>query len=291
MSKNMCITGVSGFIGRHVAEEALRRGYRVTGLDRNQSPTSDFEFVNTDIRDTNRLTHAMRSQDYVIHLAAVTSNVEFVRNPVDSYDINASGFLGVIDAAAKNGCKVFVYASSAAVYLDRFSEDALIDVRKQSNHYAKTKIMNEMAARSYEEIYRMKTIALRYFNVYGNGENQKGDYASIITLFLKAKKNGEPLVLYGDGTQARDLINVVDTARITLDLLEKGSYDVYNIGTGTATKYVTIAELIDMHRIRYIPNPLPSYQLYTRAETGRLKEALGDYPFLDVKTGLEDMRV
>jgi len=291
MSKNMLITGVSGFIGRYVAEEALRRGYSVTGVDRNQSCTEGIEFIKADIRDRDRIIQVMEAKDYVIHLAAVTSNVEFIKNPVDCYDINANGFLNIIDIAANSGCKRLVYASSAAVYLDKFTEDAVIDSRKQNNHYAKTKIMNEMMATSYQDIYEMRTTGLRYFNVYGHGENGKGDYASIITLFLRAKENGDSLVIYGDGKQARDLINVIDAAHTTLDLLEKGSYHVYNVGTGVATAYATIAQMIDKHRITYAPNPLSSYQYYTRADTTRLREALGDYKFKELERGIEDMKV
>ena len=290
MTQNVLITGVSGFIGRCVAAEALRRGYRVTGVDRNQASDRGIEFIKADIRDNDQMAWVLKGQDYVIHLAAVTSNVEFLKNPVDCYDINANGFVNVIAAAVKGGCKRFVYASSAAVYLDSFSEEAVLDVRKQGNHYAKTKIMNEMVAKSYEDIYGMSTTGLRYFNVYGRGENEKGDYASIVTLFLKAKKNREPLVIYGDGTQARDLTNVLDAARVTVDLLEKGSDDVYNVGTGVSTAYVTIAEMIDRERIRYVPNPLPNYQHYTRAETTRLREALGEYEFIELSEGIEAMK-
>jgi len=289
MSESVLITGVSGFIGRYVADEAMRRGYRVSGVDRKQSCIRGVEFTQSDIRDKDRIARVVKGKDYVIHLAAVTSNIEFIRNPVDCYDVNANGFLNTVDAAATGGCKKFVYASSAAVYLDSFSEEAVIDPRKQGNHYAKTKIMNEMLAHSYGDIYGMRTIGLRYFNVYGNGENEKGDYASIVTLFLKAKKSREALVVYGDGQQARDLIKVTDAARLTVDLLEKGSYPVYNVGTGVATAYIAIAEMIEKHSIRCVPNPLPNYQYYTRADTQKLKEALGEYKVVELEEGIRDI--
>jgi UDP-glucose 4-epimerase len=289
MSGRLLITGGSGFIGRHVAEEAIRRGYRVTGLDRNDPHTDGIDVVKADIRDKDRVRQVVKDQDYVIHLAAITSNVEFIKSPADCYDINANGFLNVLDCAASSGCRRFVYASSAAVYLDTFSEDAPLDVRKRGNHYAKTKIMNEMVAKSYEHIHGMRTIGLRYFNVYGHGENDKGDYASIVTLFLKAKNDHRDLLVYGDGRQARDLVHVADAARVTLDLLEKGSDDVYNVGTGVATAYAEIAAMIDEHHVRYVPNPLPDYQYYTKAETSRLKGALGSYAFIGLREGMRDI--
>lgn len=291
MNDRVLITGASGFIGRYVAEEALRRGYRVTGVDRNPRHPAGIAFLEADIRDKDRMAQAMEGQDSVIHLAAVTSNVEFMRNPMECYEINVNGFLNVIDAAAKSGCKRFVYASSAAVYADSFSEDTVIDVRKHGNHYAKTKIMNEMVARSYEHIHKMRTTGLRFFNVYGNGENEKGDYASIVTIFLKAKKKGEPLAVYGDGTQSRDLIHVSDAARITVSLLEKGLEDIYNVGTGASTAFTVIAQMIDGQNLRYVPNPLPDYQHYTRADMTRLSRALGDCDVAALEKGIRDTKV
>ena len=286
MSKRMVITGVSGFIGTHVAEEARRRGYRVTGVDRNRCEAKGVDFIRADIRDRDRMVELMRGQDCVVHLAAVTSNVEFAKNPADCYDINVNGSLSVLDAAARVGCSRLAYASSAAVYLDTFREDVVIDPRTQRNHYAKSKMINEMMADSYEDIHGLTAIGLRYFNVYGDGENAKGNYASIITLFRTAKAKKEPLVVYGDGRQSRDLINVRDAARLTVDLLEKGSSRIYNVGTGVATTYLAIAEMIDRSNITFVPNPLSSYQYYTRAETERLRSVLGDYEFLPLEEGI-----
>ena len=126
---NLLITGAAGFIGRNVAAEALRRGYSVTGVDRRAGEISGIEVVNADIRDTDLVRPLLKNKQYVIHLAAVTSNVEFIKKPQDCYDINVNGFLTVIDAAARSGCQRFVYASSAAVYSDAFSETAAIDAR------------------------------------------------------------------------------------------------------------------------------------------------------------------
>ena len=293
MTKSIVITGVSGFIGSHVAREAMRRGYNITGVDRRRDARPEgFQFIEADIRDRDRMMQLIEGKDCVLHLAAVTSNVEFMATPADCYDINVNGFLNILHAAAETGCKRLVYASSAAVYEDDFAEDAVLDFKQPRNHYAKSKMMNEMMAQSYADLYDLRTTGLRYFNVYGNGENEKGDYASIVTIFLRAKKHGEPLVVYGDGTQARDLINATDAASITLDLLEKGTSHLYNVGTGVSTAYSRIAEMIgDKRAITYVPNPLSSYQLFTRAETTRLNKALSNYRFLPLERGIERIRV
>jgi len=289
-SESLVVTGVSGFIGRHVAREAMRRGYRVSGIDRCPcAPLEGVECIVADTRDQVRMKEVMQGKTCVIHLAAITSNIEFRRTPAECYDVNVNGFLSVIDAAAQGGCQRFVYASSAAVYERSFVESVVIDVRQQRNHYAKTKLMNEMTAQSYQDLFGMATVGLRFFNVYGHGENAKGNYASIIGLLTQAKKRGERLVLYGDGTQARDLIDVRDAARVTLDLLESGVHEIYNVGTGVATPYRNIAEMIDREGITYVPNPLESYQWYTCADVDRLAGILRARPLRRVEEGIVEM--
>src|SRR2546427_9843218 len=161
MSTRMLITGAAGFIGRYVAEEALRRGYRVTGTDRRASSPGGVDFVEADIRDKARMTQIMKDQDCVVHLAAVTSNVEFIKNPVECYEINASGFLNVTDAAARSGWRRVVDASSAGHSLCGCLCDDVIGLRPQGHHYAKTKLMNEMVAKTYEHIHTMRATGLR----------------------------------------------------------------------------------------------------------------------------------
>ncbi|EQD66198.1 NAD-dependent epimerase/dehydratase [mine drainage metagenome] len=139
--------------------------------------------------------------------------------------------------------------------------------------------MNEMHAQYFSRSGRVKTTGLRYFNVFGEGENEKGQYASIAMQFLKNREHGEPLVIYGDGSQARDFIYVNDVAKITLMLLEKGVNPIYNVGTGSAFRYEDIADAIDMEHKKHIENPLGSYQHLTKADTTKLLNVIRDYKF------------
>ncbi|WP_075057489.1 NAD-dependent epimerase/dehydratase family protein [Thermogymnomonas acidicola] len=144
-----------------------------------------------DITDFRALEERVRGCEYVINLAAVTSNVEFERDPpYRCYSVNVNGFLNVLEASRRNSVRKVVYASSAAVYLDSFSENVVIDHNRQRNHYAKSKLMNEMHAASYSDIYGLRCVGLRLFNVFGPDENQKGDYASIISRFLRDHEEG-----------------------------------------------------------------------------------------------------
>ena len=285
MQETVLVTGCSGFIGSHVSERALSEGYRVIGLDVKDCSNPEVEFIKGSITDKLAVEKAVSGADYVIHLAAITSNIEFEKDYERAHEVNVNGFLNVINAAAKSKCKKFLYASSSAVYPEesQFSEDFIINIKRQRNHYAKSKLINEMYAESYRDIYKLPTVGMRFFNVYGPGENEKGDYASIITIFKSYKEMGKKLVIYGDGSQARDFIYVKDVAEIVLKLLKKAESGVYNVGTGTATSYLKIAELIDPLNKEHIPNPLSSYQRLTRADTGKLEEAIGEYKFTELE--------
>ena len=126
----------------------------------------------------------------------------------------------------------------------------------------------------------MRTHGLRFFSVYGNGENDKGNYASIINLFFKEKAEGKPITVYGDGKQSRDMINVSDVAEISLTLMEKGKDMLYNVGTGECVAYNELAALIGGNSIIHISNPLSSYQYLTKADTKKLRTIIGEYKFV-----------
>ncbi len=287
--KSVLVTGCSGFLAKYVIEKALEQGYDVRGLDTHDCDMPGIEFVRGSIVDYSTVERAMYGMDYVIHLAAITANTEFTKNPKMCYDINVNGFLNVLEATLRNQVKKIIFASSSAVYHDNFSEDALIDIKQKRDHYAKSKLMNEMMAHSYNLIYNMPVIGVRIFNLYGYGENVKGDYASVVAKFLDNKEKGEKLVLFGDGKQARDLIYVEDAAEIILMLLHKGTKDIYNLGTGEPKVYNDVADAIDKGNKEYVKNPLPSYQYLTKADTKRLREVIGDYKFTDIKTGIKKM--
>ncbi len=282
------ITGCSGFIGGAITREAIRQGYSVTGLDIRECRIAGIKFIKGDIRNYVIVRKAIKGADYVMHLAAITSNLEFERNMYDSYSTNVSGFINVISASKSEGCKAFVYASSAATYTsdNGFSESSLIDIKKQRSHYAKTKLIDEMIADSYSDMCKMRITGLRYFNVYGPGENQKGEYASVITRFINMDKSKKSITIYGNGKQARDIIYIDDVAKISLMLLRNGTESTYNVGTGRATSYISIANMINPKNKKFVSNPLSSYQHFTQADTKRLLSKIGKFKFTPVSKGI-----
>ena len=212
---------------------------------------------------------------------------EFEKNPVECFDINANGFMNVLWATHEHKAKKVLYASSAAVYTgEHFSDSMPLDYSKQHNPYAQSKMINEMHADYFLHSKDLNPIGLRFFNVFGEGENEKGQYASIATQFLKSKERGEPLIIYGDGSQARDFIYVEDVAKITLMILEKGSPGIYNVGTGKAVSYKDIGERVDKWGIKYVENPIRAYQYLTKADTSKLLKVIGDYKFINLENWL-----
>ncbi len=292
MNKRILITGCSGFIGRHAVSYALKNGYTVVGLDIRplNVKNSNFTFIKGDIKDRKAVEKASKGCNYILHLAAATSLPDFQYNLHRDYSTNISGFLNVIEAAAKNKCKKFVYASSSAVYQDVHSENAVIDVKTQRNHYGKSKLVDEMIADSYIDSCNLSAVGIRYFNIYGPGEEVK-ERASPITKFLIEKRNTGRITIFGDGKQAKDFTYIDDAIRITFKLLEsKNSLGIYNIGTGVATSFNYIAKLMEPQKIVYTKNPyLSSYIFYLKADTKRLLGAIGRYRFITVKEGISKM--
>jgi nucleoside-diphosphate-sugar epimerase len=283
------ITGIGGFIGRHIAAQALEEGYEVFGSDMTAKEIEGVNVSKADIRDKEAMLRLTKGMDYVIHLAAVTSNVEFEARMPYCFDVNVSGFNSVIEAAYTNKCKRFLYASSSAVYNDEFSEDSIINIREMTNYYARTKLINEAVAKSYRSKKLLDTVGMRFFNVYGPGENNKGNYASIIALYKRYKQANEPIVIYNDGSQTRDLIYAPDAAKIVVRLITKAKRDIYNVGTGKSTSYNEIANMIDKGKKVYVKSPLTSYQILTRADTSNLLKDIGPFKFTSVEEGIRSL--
>ena len=254
------ITGGEGFVGKALANKLRAAGHPVDTVDIKGEPTYKVDIVN--MEDITNIIHN-NNYDGVFHLAAITSPTAADRNPRLAIETNMIGSVNVFEAS--RNVKKVIFASSSAVYTDK------------PNMYSMTKKFGEERARSYDNV-----LSLRYFNVYGPGEEQKGDDRSVITKFIEAAKRGDDLVIFGNGIQRRDFIHVDDVVRRTMDAYNlqtqyshtDGRYyriRELEIGTGVSTCFSEIAERIiamtqSASKITYIPNPFPNYQLYTRAE-------------------------
>lgn len=250
--KKVLITGGAGFIGSHTADLLMSQNIPVRVLDnlssgkRENLPPSHpmLEFIEGDITDSSVVNDAMKEVSHCINLAAQVSVVASLEDPEFSAMQNIIGFVNVLAAAQRYKLEKIVYASSAAVYGEP-SEIPLPEsaTKKQLSPYGLEKQVNEEYADLYQRIYGLNSIGLRFFNVFGPRQDPKSPYAGVIALFVDRISRGEPLTVFGDGSQTRDFVYVGDVARANVAALKSPATGACNIATGQQT---TLLELIEV---------------------------------------------
>ena len=257
--KTWLITGVAGFIGSNILKELLINNQNVIGLDnfysgnkknllnvkkKNKKFLKNFKFFKIDIRDKKKLKILSKMKiDYVIHLAALVSVPVSIQNPILCEEINVKGFENIIQVLKNKKIKKIVYASSAAVYGNTNKKNSENDKLKPLSPYAISKIKNEMYAKKMSKKTGIKFVGLRYFNIFGNHQNVKGSYASVIPKWIKQIKNNKKIFIYGDGKNQRDFCHVDNVVLANLLAATKNKYKnkVYNVASG---KSITLLYLI-----------------------------------------------
>ncbi|MEX1115368.1 MAG: NAD-dependent epimerase/dehydratase family protein [Akkermansiaceae bacterium] len=245
------VTGGSGFIGSHVVRHYQGRAEIVvldnlrTG-ERGHLDGLACRFVEGSILDRDLVDELMTGTDFVFHLAALVSVPESVASPFETVEINVRGLLNVLESARQHRAKKLVFASSAAVYgenpTDPKSETLPPDPRSP---YAVTKLDGEYYCALYAREGWLPTAALRFFNVFGPGQNPLSAYAAAVPIFLQRARAGEPLVVHGDGGQTRDFIYVQDIVEALALAAEKPSpQGSFNAGCGQAISILELAREI-----------------------------------------------
>jgi len=298
----LLITGGAGFVGSHTVEEALKRGYDIliidnlsTGSLENLSGIVDnerVELARIDIRLREKLEEAVKGIDSVIHLAAIVSVEEALARPREAVEVNVLGTLNVLEIARRLDVEKLVYASSVAVYGEPKSLPIAEDhLRDPANLYGCTKLAGELLVESYSRDYGLRSVVLRYFNVYGP-RMKRGPYAGAVYKFMEAALLGRSPVIYGDGEQTRDFVYVEDVAKANLDALESSATGVFNVGTGRATKIIELCNLIlelvgraDISPVYTSPRPGDVKQ--SMADITRIMRELKWRPRVELREGLE----
>jgi UDP-glucose 4-epimerase len=219
------VTGGAGFIGSHIVEALVGQGERVRVLDDLSNGLADnllpfggaVDLVEGDIRDTSVVRRCVAGVEVVLHLAALGSVARSVADPVTSNDVNVTGTLNVLEAARDAGVRRLVFSSSSSVYgenptLPKREDLTLMPV----SPYAVSKLAGEAYTRVFARLYRMETVCLRYFNVFGPRQRPDSAYAAVIPRFMQWAMDGQPLVVYGDGLQSRDFTYVTNVVRANL---------------------------------------------------------------------------
>lgn len=249
------VTGAAGFIGTNTIEYLLNEGYKVVGLDNfatgkrsnvEELKNPNYHFIEGDIRDLDICKNAVNGVDYVIHLAALGSVPRSIKDPKTTNDVNVNGMLNMLIAAKDENVKAFVYASSSSVYGDEPNLPKIEErIGKPLSPYAVSKYTDELYGHVFHALYGLKTIGMRYFNVFGRRQDPDSVYAAVIPQFVKKLLNNESPVINGDGTQSRDFTyidNVIEANLKACLAREEAFGKAYNVAYGGR---VTVNELFD----------------------------------------------
>jgi UDP-glucose 4-epimerase len=297
----IAVTGGCGFIGSNLCNSLKQDGHTVVAFDNrhlgwpgNLDKVQDVQVDVTCWDDMALMVHMVKP-DIIFHLAAASSSPMFVEQEIWGLNTNVMGFVNVMHHARKSGVRKVIYASSSSLYAgNAVPWIETLPIVPRTFYEASFKAREDIASAYYGQ-YGFKSIGLRFFSVYGPHERHKGEYANNITQFLWAANAGEALVVYGDGTQARDFIHVDDVVsalKLAMDYDQEG---IFNVGTGVATSFKEVLDKLGTKLnktmlINYIDNPIgPNYIPTTLADTSLAAEELGFKAQISVDEGINKL--
>jgi UDP-glucose 4-epimerase len=294
------VTGGAGFIGSNLVDRLLAEGHDVTVIDNESSDANEQFYWNPaaknykyDINDYTMVRRLYEGVDIVFHLAAEARIQPCIVDPLKAVEANMLGTASVLQCARVCGVKRVIYSSTSSAYglkntpplVETMPNDCL-------NPYSVSKTGGEELCKMYSKLYGLETIIFRYFNVYGERQPLRGQYAPVIGIFLRQRAAGEPMTIVGDGEQRRDFTYVGDVVEANIkesyfvapeyDITDNGSCktyrgwnwgQIYNIGTGINHSVNQIAALMGGETVN-IP-PRAGESRITLANANKAKEHLG----------------
>ncbi|MDO8619724.1 MAG: NAD-dependent epimerase/dehydratase family protein [bacterium] len=299
------VVGGAGFIGSQVTDALVARfsaqggpasGWEVHVIDnlsggKKESVNPKATFHNADIRELESIKPIIKGATFVFHLAALPRVQYSIEHPAETHEVNVTGTVNVLIASKEGGVKRVIYSASSSAYGDQKTLP-LVETMTPApkSPYGLQKYLGEEYARVWSEVYGLPTVSLRYFNVYGPGLNPDGAYALAIGKFLKQRKEGKPLTIWGDGTQTRDSTHVRDVVRANLLAMEStkvGKGEVINIGTGRNFSVNQLAKLIGGDVV-HEPARLEPHD--TLADNSLAKKLLGWKPEITLEEGIKELK-
>ena len=291
------VTGGAGFIGNNIARLLLESGHSVDIIDNLKVGKIEnikdilhkVNFSQIDIRDIKKLNQNIKNIDGIFHEAALTSVPESYKKPKEYNDVNVIGTKNIFEIANRENIRV-IYASSSSIY-GNVTQIPIKEnfERKPINPYGQTKLNNEILAETFEDL---SVIGLRYFNVYGVGQNIS--YAGVITKFLEQIKNKIPLSINGSGNQIRDFIQVKDIAKANLSAMDSNvKKGFFNVGTGISTSINDLSKMMinlsnNENEIIYKPK-LEGDIENSKADMELTKKLINWSHEIDLKEGLTEL--
>ncbi len=316
--KRWLVTGVAGFIGSNLLEELLLLDQQVVGLDNLSTGKREnlndvqalvsahqwrqFNFIEGDIRHLGTCQAACTGVDVILHQAALGSVPRSIEDPLNSNENNVSGHLNMLKAACDKQVKRMVYASSSAVYGDAPALPKVEDAcGRQLSPYAVSKMVNELYAHVFTQLYGLETVGLRYFNVFGPRQDPDGAYAAVIPHWISALRACETVHINGTGETSRDFCyigNVVQANLLAaLTNNREAVNQVYNVALNKRTTLSELYYCLQKIMQPYRDHPVESRPVYrdfrqgdvlhSQADISKAKRLLGYAPTHSVEEGLE----
>jgi len=300
--KKYLVTGGAGFIGSNIVERLLKMGEGVVVLDNLSTGRKEnikdflknpnFEFIQGDLRNQKDIEKAIEGADFILHQAAIPSVTRSILDPKSTFEANAIGTLNLLICAKKYKVKKIVYASSSSIYGPGPVPKKEEMIPNPISPYALSKFTGERLCQVFSKIYKIPTICLRYFNVFGPRQNPHSEYAAVIPKFIFAFFKNERPIIYGDGRQTRDFTfveNVIE-ANLIATKSQFNSGEVFNIA---CSKQTSLLELIDILNRIFPKNIKPIFRTgrpgdikYSFADNKKAKKGLRWQPKISLEEGL-----
>jgi UDP-glucose 4-epimerase len=292
------VTGGAGFIGSNLVDKLIELGHEVVVID-NESAESNEQFYwnekaqnyKYDIRDYENTRPLYDGVDFVFHLAAESRIQPAIENPIEAVSLNSVGTCTVLQCAREAGVKRVMYSSTSSGYGMNESPNVETQPDDCLNPYSVSKTNGEKLCKMYTSLYGLPTISFRYFNVYGERQPLRGQYAPVIGIFLRQRAAGEPLTIVADGNQRRDFTYVGDVVNAnilaaTTEVDSDAFGQLYNVGNGVNYSINQIARMID-HPTVNIP-PRPGEARVSLANNQKLRKTFGWEPTVKVEDWIKE---
>ena len=292
------VTGGAGFIGSNLVDRLLELGHEVVVIDNEYSDAHDQFYWNDkaenykyDICDYENTRPLYDGVDYVFHIAAEARIQPAIENPIQAVTINSVGTCTVLQCAREAGVKRVMYSSTSSAY---GLKNELPNTETQPddclNPYSISKTNGEKLCSMYTSLYGLQTVIFRYFNVYGERQPLKGQYAPVVGIFLRQRAAGEPLTIVGDGEQRRDFTYVGDVVNANVMAAisnpeEDAFGEVYNVGCGRNYSVNEVAAMISDNTTN-IP-PRPAEARLSLANNNKLRTTFGWAPTVKLEDWIE----
>ena len=321
--KTWLVTGVAGFIGSNLLEKLLILNQKVVGLDSfdtgyqhnidqalqdvqnttGKDLSSNFNFINGDIRNSSDCNQACDGVDYVLHQAALGSVPRSIEDPVGTNGANIDGFINMLVASRDAKVKRFVYAASSSSYGDNTDLPKIEDmIGNPLSPYAVTKLVNELYASVFAKNYDFKTIGLRYFNIFGKRQDPNGAYAAVIPKWVASVLNNEDVYINGDGETSRDycyIDNAVQSNILAAMTENNEAVDqVYNVALNDRTSLNELHRMIEdkiLQRVHGLEKKEPIYRdfrpgdvRHSQASVDKANNLLEYRPKYKISEGLDE---